>query len=129
MAIAKLEEYFGVPDSSNYTGSCPNGYSPKSGDVPGWGSISSNHRKTTVNDCSALCDTNTSCCSFEYSKTVGYALLNRTLPNQNLLYRNLLNRTLLNHTLLNRNLLNQFQESAKPHSAKPESAKTHLGIC
>ena len=58
-------------------GACPSGYTLKPGDVPGWGSISGSHSTTTINDCSALCDKDASCRSFEYSKTEMICNLNR----------------------------------------------------
>ena len=58
-------------------GACPSGYTLKPGDIPGWGSISGSHSTTTINDCSALCDKDASCRSFEYSKTEMICNLNR----------------------------------------------------
>ena len=58
-------------------GYCPQGYISKSGDVPGWGSISKNPSTATYDDCSTLCDEDCTCCSFEYSETSHVCNLNK----------------------------------------------------
>lgn len=65
-----------TPTSS---GDCPKGYTLKPGDVPGWGSVSNNPKSSTstVSDCSALCDLDASCFSFEYSVTTRICNLNK----------------------------------------------------
>ena len=75
--MLKFKFYRSNIHSLNHLGSCPSGYSPKSGDVPGWGSISSNPLVLTVNDCSYLCNKDASCCSFEYSSTTKVCNLNK----------------------------------------------------
>ena len=55
---------------------CPNGYSFKRGDVPG-NTISHTPGITNADKCSALCNNNPSCNSFEYSRSSQHCNLNK----------------------------------------------------
>ena len=69
---------------------CPEGYTLKAGDVPGWGTISGRHRAATVEDCTAICDQNDRCCSVEWSPTEKYCNLNKECKPTARLYKDYL---------------------------------------
>ena len=57
---------------------CPSGYELKHGDIPGWGQVGKNPSiERKISDCSARCDNQEECCSFEYSPTRKRCNLNR----------------------------------------------------
>lgn len=55
---------------------CPDGYSEKSGDIPGWGQIGKRSAPNVI-ECGKLCDGASGCWSFEYSTTEKFCNLNR----------------------------------------------------
>ena len=71
-------------------GPCPEGYTLKPGDVPGWGTISGRHSAATVEDCTAICDQNDRCCSVEWSPTEKLCNLNKECKPTARLYKDYL---------------------------------------
>ena len=55
---------------------CPYAYLHLAGDVPGGGSLNAHTSVATISTCSGHCDSDSNCCSFEYSWTEENCYLN-----------------------------------------------------
>ena len=58
-------------------GSCPSGYSERSGDVAGWGTDIGSKLPLTRQECANSCNENSLCLSFEHSNTELLCNLNK----------------------------------------------------
>ena len=47
---------------------CPRGYIFTEGDIKGWGQLEGRIKLPVIDDCAKLCNEESRCCSFEYSK-------------------------------------------------------------